>query len=274
MNISLHFVVTVLSGYTCQQNSVYGIKVWCLADNSNSYAVNLQVYAGLGPDVQREQHQGARVVRDLISMLQGGYSITTDKFFTGVALAKDLKQNDCTLLGTMRKTKKDLPALREVKGRSVHSSKFLLHEGLTMVSYIPKKNRNVIVLSSRRQGASIEGEEHDFKPEMILDYNKIKSAVDTFVREYRCLRTSRWWPLALFFDFIDIAGHNAFCAWSDHDPNYNMGTSHRRRLFLMQLAEDTVKPLIGGRARNSVGIQEPILAATCIFLSSMALRDI
>ena len=44
-----------------------------------------------------------------------------------------------------------------------------------MVSYIPKKNRNVIVLSSQRQGAAIEGEEHDFKPEIILDYNKIKS---------------------------------------------------------------------------------------------------
>ena len=60
-------------------------------------------------------------------------------------------------------------------------------------SYIPKKNRNVILLSSQRQGAAIEGEEHDFKPEMILDYNKTKSAVDNLdklVREYRCLRTS------------------------------------------------------------------------------------
>ena len=73
----------------------YGIKIWCPADNSNSYAVNLQVYTGLGPDGQREQHQGARVVRDLISMLQGGYSITTDNFSTGVALAKELKQNTC-----------------------------------------------------------------------------------------------------------------------------------------------------------------------------------
>ena len=154
----------------------------------------------------------------------------------------------------------------EVKGRSIHYSKFLLLEGLTMISYIPKKNRNVIVLSSQHQGASIEGEEHDFKPEMILDYNKIKSAVDTFVREYRCLRTSRRWP-ALFFDFIDIAGRNAFCAWSDHDPNYNVGKSHRRRLFLMQLAEDMVKPLIDGRARNPVGIQEPILAAIRMFVS-------
>ena len=77
-----------------------------------------------------------------------------------------------------------------------------------MVSYIPKKNRNVIVLSSQHQGAAVEGEEHDFKPEIILDYNKTKTAVDTFVHEYRCLRTSR--PLALFFDFIDMAGHNAF----------------------------------------------------------------
>ena len=109
----------------------------------------------------------------------------------------------------------------------------------------------------------MEGEEHDFKPEMILDYNKTKSAVDNLdklVREYRCLRTSRRWPLALFFDFINIASHNAFCAWSDHEPNYNVGKSHRCRLFLMQLAEDMAKPLIDGRARNPVGIQEPILA--------------
>ena len=136
-------------------------------------------------------------------------------------------------------------------------------------SYIPKKNRNVILPSSQHQGAAIEGEEHDFKPEMILDYNKTKSAVDNLdklVREYRCLRTSRRWPLALFFDFIDIAGHNAFCAWSDHEPNYNVGKSHRRRLFLMQLAEDTVKPLIDGRARNPVGIQVPFLAAIRIFV--------
>ena len=196
MNISLHFVVTVLSGYICQHiyQGIYGIKVWCLADNSNSYAVNLQVYTGLGPDGQREQHQGARVVRDLISMLQGGYSISTHNFFTGVALAKELKQNNCTLLGTMRKTKKDVPALCEVRGRLVHSSKFLLHEGLTIVSYIPKKNRTFIVLSSRHQGAAIEGEEHDFKPEMILYYNKTKSAMDALdklVHEYRCLWTSR-----------------------------------------------------------------------------------
>jgi hypothetical protein len=175
-------------------------------------------------------------------MLQGGYGITTDNFFTGVALAKELKQQkNCTLLGTMRKTKKDVPpALRETKGRPVHSSKFLYHEGLTMVSYIPKKNRNVILLSSQHQGEVID-EEHDFKPEIIMDYNKTKSAVDTLdklVREYRCFRTSRRWPLALFFDLIDIAGHNAFCAWSAHEPDYNVGKSHRRRLFLMQLAED------------------------------------
>ena len=73
----------------------YGVKVWCLADNSNSYAVNLQVYTGLGHDGQREQQQGARIVRDLISMLQGGYSIIIDNFFTAVALAKELKQNNC-----------------------------------------------------------------------------------------------------------------------------------------------------------------------------------
>ena len=34
----------------------------------------------------------------------------------------------------------------------------------------------------------------------------------------------------------------------------------------MQLAEDMMKPLIDGRARNPVGIQEPILAAIRMFV--------
>ena len=158
---------------------------------------------------------------------------------------------------------------REVKGRPIHSSKFLLHEGLTMVSYIPKKNRNVIVLSSQRQGAAIEGEKHDFKPKMILDYNKTKSAVNTLdklVCEYRCLRTSIRWSLALFFDTIDIAGHNASCAWSDHDPNYNMGKSHRCRLFLMQLAEDMVKLLMEGQETQSEFKNLFLQLYACLFL--------
>ena len=75
---------------------------------TNSNSVNFQVYTGLGPDGQREQHQGDRVVRDLISMLQGGYSNTIDNVFTEVALAKEQKQNNYTLLCTMRKSKKDV----------------------------------------------------------------------------------------------------------------------------------------------------------------------
>ena len=75
--------------YMPTKPGMYGTKVWCLADNGNSYAVNLQVYTGLGPDGRREQHQGARVLRDLISMLQGECSITTDNFFTRVAIAKE-----------------------------------------------------------------------------------------------------------------------------------------------------------------------------------------
>ena len=72
-----------------------------------------------------------------------------------------------------------------------------------MVSYMRKQKSYSSVFSASRW--AIEGEEQDFKPEMILHYNKTKSALDTlWVR----LRTSRRWPLALFFDFIDIPGHN------------------------------------------------------------------
>ena len=114
--------------------------------------------------------------------------------------------------------------------------------------------------NSSQESSSTAGE--DEMKEEVRDSDE----PDELVCEYRCLQTSKRWPLALIFDFIDIAGHNAFCAWSDHEPNYNVGKSHRLRLFLMQLAEYMVKLLINGRAKNPVGIQEPIPAAIRMFV--------
>jgi len=54
---------------------------------------------------------------------------------------------------------------------------------------------------------------------MILDYNATKGAVDTFDKmvksdkSYTCERSTRRWPMRLFFFHVDAACLNASVVW-------------------------------------------------------------
>ena len=59
-------------------------------------------------------------------------------------------QRKITTVGTVRKNKTKLPrALLASKGRDIFSSKFAFTPIATLVSYIPKKNKNAVLLSTR-----------------------------------------------------------------------------------------------------------------------------
>lgn len=89
----------------------YGIKVWAACDSTNYYVTNLQVYTGKDEDEPTESNQGKRVVLDLTQNLSlSGRNITTDNFFTSLDLAKELERKQMTLLGTIRKNRRELPA--------------------------------------------------------------------------------------------------------------------------------------------------------------------
>lgn len=47
-----------------------------------------------------------------------------------------------------------------------------------MVSYMPDRKKNVLLISSSHMGAEVADTEAK-KPQMIVDYNRTKSGVDT-----------------------------------------------------------------------------------------------
>ena len=59
----------------------------------------------------RETKQGSRVILDLAEDIGNfsGRNITCDNFFTNLSLARKLLQKKLTLIGTMRKSKPELP---------------------------------------------------------------------------------------------------------------------------------------------------------------------
>ncbi|OQV20793.1 hypothetical protein BV898_05139 [Hypsibius exemplaris] len=54
----------------------------------------------------------------------------------------------------------------------------------------------------------------------------------------------RRWPMAFFYDMIDISALNAYIIWTELNPGWNNKTSRRRSAFLKELGRDLVKPFV------------------------------
>ena len=52
---------------------------------------------------------------------------------------------------------------------------------------------------------------------------------------YSCKRATARWTVAFFFNLVDIAAYNALVLWITMNPNWHLGKSHARRLFLREL---------------------------------------
>ena len=102
-----------------------------------------------------------------------------------------------TAIGTLRKNKPEIPSeFQSNKSREVGSSLFAFQDYLTLVSFVPKQNKAVLLLSSQHHDNLVD--KKSGKPNIILEYNKTKGAVDTLdqmCRKYTVKRGTRRWPL-------------------------------------------------------------------------------
>ena len=178
---------------------------------------------------------GADLVMELCTpYYRSGRNIVTDNYFTSHALAVSLLQHNLTLLGTVKSNRREIPqSLRNIKGREILSSKFIfdLQNNITIVSFIPKKSKNVLLLSSSHFDAEIS--DVGSKPQMILDYNHTKSGVDVMdgrIEHFTCRRKINRWPCLIFFNLLDIANLNGFLLFQ------KQGYNHSRKHFIKELA--------------------------------------
>ena len=252
--------------YMPNKPNKYGMKIWLLCDSENAYVFNGQIYLGKEGHLP-EVGQAQRIVVDLVRPLFGaGRNVTTDNYFTSVSLANSLLKERTTILGTLRANKCEIPdQFQKNRAREVHSTQFGFTKDLTLCSYVPKKGKAVILLSSMHHDAAISSRE-DKKPEMIMQYNATKGAVDTadqYIQTYSCSRQSRRWPTKLFFNVLDIGALNSYLVWMKNNPNWNAARRYRRRLFLIELSTSLMKPLILRRAhqpRLQISVRQAIEA--------------
>ena len=164
----------------------YGLKIFWACESSSGYALNDIPY-GVKEGDQVHRNLAQDIVMRLLEPYFGtGRDLCTDNFFTSYDLAKQLLQENLTLLGTIRRHRREVPGSLNRK-MEIYSSKFLFNHmnGICLVAYQAKKNKNPVMLLSSSHADNLVATNETKKPVMILDYNKRKGGVDSLMKIWK-----------------------------------------------------------------------------------------
>ncbi|UYV72085.1 hypothetical protein LAZ67_9001767 [Cordylochernes scorpioides] len=235
--------------YIPSKHNKYGIKLFALVDSKMFYTCNLEIYSGKNPEgPYNVSNSPSDVVERLCEPIKGtGRNVTMDNWFTSYSLAlKLLQQYRLTIVGTLKRNKKEIPSEFVIsRGRNVHTSVFGFQSEMTLLSYKPKENKVVLMLSTLHHDANIDDSTGELKkPEMIMFYNMPKGGVDMMdemTATYNCARNSRRWPMVIFYSLLNIGAINSQII---HFANGNASKVKSRRHFLKTLSIDLIEEMV------------------------------
>lgn len=217
----------------------YGLKFWVMVDTETKYVVNILPYLGAQ---EREQRGTRTLAEDVVSRLvdpivNKGYNICCDNFFTSLKNAMYLKEKKTTIVGTMRKNRRELANEMTRSDKELHTSDFYYEKETkaVVVSYQCKKNKSVCLLSTMHDSVACDDTQKR-KPAIINFYNHHKVGVDVFdqmARQYSTLCASFRWPLAVWSNILDISAINAWIVYKEATK-----TSPSRRAFILELIKE------------------------------------
>lgn len=180
-------------------------------------------------------------------------NITTDNFFTSYDLALELLGNGLTLVGTVQKNKRFIPAeFQANRRRELSSNLFGFRKDITLLSHVPKKNKSVILLSTLHRSASINSEG---KADINTFYNHTKGGVDILdqmCHTYSCQRGTNRWPFAFFMNLINVCGVAAFVIYNVAHGIRQEQYAFQRKKFLIALSEELVYDQIVRRSTHGL----------------------
>ena len=106
----------IMKVYIKNKPTKWGFKSFALCDSSNHYHWNFELYTGQGPAASEYGKTYDLVLRLLQPLLDQGYHLYTDNYYTSNDLATSLLARQTHLVGTVRANRTGFPvALKNVK---------------------------------------------------------------------------------------------------------------------------------------------------------------
>ena len=232
--------------YMANKPNKFGIKFWLLADAQSKYLCNGKPYIGRDPSRCRCSDLSGDVCLTLLQpYYKKGYNVTTDNYFTSLKLAEELKQKKTTILGAIRKQRREVLSIELImKDKKLYVSEiFSSPSGCSLTIYKAKKKKVVCIHSSMHRNVNIDQCRKKKLPETIQYYNKSKVGVDVLdqmARYHTCKSSTRRWPVAVFFNILDCACINAYIIYC-----LTKILKSSRRQFMLELIKELCKPKDG-----------------------------
>lgn len=164
--------------YIKNKRHKFGIKLFKLC-TKGGYTYNLSVYCGKEGDNQ--EPVPTRVVKNLLAdLLDKGYILYTDNYYTSVSLAHKLLAQNTHLVGTLRKNRKYNP--KDVIDQKLNKGDTIARESNTGVIVSKwKDKRDVLMLSTKHVNENVTVQTRNtevLKPKVVVDYNNSKAFID------------------------------------------------------------------------------------------------
>ena len=205
--------------YIPNKRARYGVKLYCLCEESG-YTYRFQVYTGKStqPNVPRQFSVSEAVVVDLvIPLLNKGYHVYVDNFYTSLPLFRYLHDNGTLACGTIRSNRKGFPSDLKAQQLAVGDTAAFRCSELLALKYRDKKDVYMLTTIHDESTRDVDRRNRQrpriSKPVAICDYNKHMGGVDRSdqcIQPYQIARKSMKWYRKLAMHLIQLGILNAF----------------------------------------------------------------
>ncbi|KAM3936742.1 piggyBac transposable element-derived protein 4-like [Leptodactylus fuscus] len=208
--------------YLPSKRARYGIKMYKLCESSSGYTYKFRVYEGRDtriepPDCPPILGVSGKIVWDLMHpLLDKGYHLYVDNFYTSIPLFRSLSSRGTAACGTVRRNQRGLPRAHIEQRLRKGESSAVCNENMLLVKYRDK--RDVLVLTTANGSGStsvpLRGTSTTVsKPDCILAYNKYMGGVDLsdqVLKPYSAMRKTRVWYKKLVVHMVQMALYNSY----------------------------------------------------------------
>ncbi|CAH2319774.1 Hypothetical predicted protein [Pelobates cultripes] len=232
--------------YIPSKRSRYSIKLFKLCESTTGYIWAFRIYQGNvskldPPGCPDSVGTNGKIVWDLIlPLLNKGYKLWVDNYYTSIALFQNLSCFETLACGTVRKNRRGFPQTLTRGRRSRGSSSALRKDEMLALRFTDMKD--VYMLSTMHDERTVPvsvrgGTEQLEKPKCIVDYNKYMEGVhlaDQCIQPYLVNRKSRTWYKKIAIYLSQIAMFNSYVLYKKEAK----GRSYPFLDFMLKILSD------------------------------------